>query len=102
MSAKSSLPVASSQPKVISGRACEAMLRSLVDSFEVEAFVPFVGRIAKLAGATYVGPQSTDGDTLHFFREPVTGTTVSVWDLDLSLEALQASMKAARTRFGVA
>ena len=100
MSAKSSLPVSSSQPKVISAR--DAMLRSLVDSFEVSSFVPFVGRIAKLAGAAYMGAQLIDGDTLHYFVEPVTGSSVVVWDLDLSLESLQFKMKAARTRFGVA
>lgn len=78
------------------------MLRSLVDSFEVASFVPFVRRIAKLAGAKYMGPQALDGDTLHYFVEPVTGTSIAVWDLDLSLKSLQFKMKAARTRFGVA
>jgi len=64
--------------------------------------VPFVERIAKLAGVTYVGPQPTADDTLHYFKDPVTGSSVGVWDLTLSLESLQASIQACRVRFGVA
>ena len=102
MSAKSSLPVSTSQPKVIPSPSCDAMLRSLVDSFEAASFVPFVGRLAELAGAKYMGPQLIDGDMLHYFVEPVTGTSIVLWDLNLSMESLQLKMKAARTRFGVA
>lgn len=88
MLANSNLPEAAPQQKVISACAC--------------GFVPFVERVAKLVGVTYVGPQVMEDDTFHYFRDPVTGSSVGLWDLDLSVEALQESVKSCRVRFGVA
>jgi hypothetical protein len=79
MLAESSLPVSSSQPKIISAQM-----------------------IADLSGAAYVGPQPMDAGVFHYFREPVTGSTVGVWDRDLSFDFLELRLQAARIRFGVA
>ena len=65
------------------------------------SFVPYVVQLAQLAGVKYIGPQIEENDTLHHFVEPITGSSIAVWDLNLSLESLQAGMKAARIRFGV-
>lgn len=86
MFANATLPEAAPQQEILSARV----------------FVPYVERLAKLAGVPYEGPQETDNGTLHYFREPVTGTSICVWDWVLSIESLQAAAKSARVRFGVA
>jgi hypothetical protein len=88
MKANVTLPDSVPHQKVISTCAC--------------GFVPYVERLAKVVGVRYLGPQPMEDDTLHYFVEPVTGSSIALWDVDLSIESLQASMKAARTRFGVA
>lgn len=83
------------------------MLRSLADSIE-EAFtapilpVSDAAHIAEMLGAGYVGPQVTDEGTFHYFLETTTGSTVALWDRDLSVPALRNSLNAARVRFGLA
>ena len=63
-------------------------------------------RIAELAGADYVGSQLVDEGmlqgTLQYFCERVTGTTLALWDLDLTVEALQSRITEAHASFGVA
>jgi hypothetical protein len=59
-------------------------------------------RIAELAGADYVGPQIIDADTLQYFRERVTGTSLAVWDRDLTVASLKSCILNALVRFGVA
>lgn len=101
MLASKILPVSDSERKSNFTCARDVMLRSLVDSLEAASCVPVARRIAELAGAEYVGPQATPKGTLHYFREPVTGTSICVWDAVLTLDTLGAAMKAARFRFGV-
>jgi hypothetical protein len=64
-------------------------------------FVPYVVRLAKLVGIAYLGPQETHKGTLHYFTEPITGTSIAVWDCVLSMKTLEAAAKSARVRFGV-
>jgi len=63
-------------------------------------------RIAELAGADYVGSQLVNvgalQGTLQYFCERVTGTTVALWDLDLTVESLQSRITEAHISFGVA
>ena len=64
--------------------------------------VPSAKQIAQFAGVEYGGPQSTDKGILHYFREPITGTSICVWDTVLTLASLEAAAASARIRFGVA
>jgi|HubBroStandDraft_6_1064221.scaffolds.fasta_scaffold24294_8 hypothetical protein len=59
--------------------------------------------LAELAGVDYGGPQmpANGGGILHYFREPVTGSSIALWDSQLSLDSLNAGLKACRVRFGV-
>ena len=86
MLANATLPDSVPQQEIISARV----------------FVPYVERLAKLAGVSYSGPQVMEDDTLHYFREPITGSSIAVWDLSLSLESLIDGIQACRVRFGVA
>jgi hypothetical protein len=60
-------------------------------------------RLAEEVGIEYGGPQVTEtvSGVLHCFREPTTGSSIAVWESELSLDSLRASMKAARVRFGL-
>jgi hypothetical protein len=63
-------------------------------------------RIAELAGADYVGSQLVDEGalqgTLQYFCERVTGTTLALWDLGLTVESLRSRITEARVSFGLA
>jgi hypothetical protein len=96
MRATTSLPFSLSQPKFNFDQARERMLRSLS-----LAVVSSAQRIADLAGVEYGGEQDTGKGTLHIFREQVTGTSLAVWDRELSLASLEAHIRAAHVRFGV-
>ena len=63
---------------------------------------PLAKRLAETAGVEYGGAQPTDKGILHYFREPITGTSICVWDVVLSLANLEAAVRSARLRFGVA
>lgn len=63
---------------------------------------PLAKWLAALAGVEYGGAQSTDKGILHYFREPVTGTSICVWDAVLTLASLEAAAASAHIRFGVA
>lgn len=106
MSANRTLPESASKPKVIPAEVSAAMLHLLAESLDAAINSPILPvskaqRIGELAGAEYGGRQVTDLGTLHYFREPVTGTSLAVWDRDLTVTALLVSMKAAHVRFGI-
>lgn len=104
MTNSKSLPVSLPQSKVIPAQMSAAMLRALADSLDVAMNAPITvvsraQRIGELAGVEYGGPQTTDLGLLHYFREPVTGTSLAVWDRELTVNAVLASAKAAHVRF---
>jgi hypothetical protein len=106
MTAKTNLLESVPQTKAIPAEVTQSVLHALAEAIEaafIEQIIPVSKeqRIAELAGVEYGGPQSTDSGTLHYFREPITGTSLAVWDRDLSVASVLESVKAAHVRFAV-
>jgi hypothetical protein len=59
--------------------------------------------LAEEAGVEYCGVQTpgTRDGMLHYFREQKTGSTVAIWENQLTRSSLDASLKATRVRFGL-
>lgn len=95
------------KPQVIPSEVSLVMLHLLAESLEAAMNAPIIpvtraSRIGEFAGASYNGSADYgDLGTLHYYREPKTGTSLAVWERDLTVTALLASMKAAHIRFGV-
>jgi hypothetical protein len=58
-------------------------------------------RIIELAGAQWVGVQQTDEGPLVLFRDPITTSTLALFEQGLTLAAVQERMLAAHAKFGV-
>lgn len=106
MEAPQILPVSVVPARIIPAEMSAALLHAIAESLDAAMNAPIAAtskaqRIGELAGAQYGGEQLTDLGTLHYYREPVTGTSLALWDRDLSASSLAASIKAAHVRFGV-
>lgn len=105
MSADEILPA--SFPKVIPAEMSAALLRDVANALE-SAFaaeikiVTRAQRMVELGGARYGGPQDTGKGTLHYFSDPLTGTSLALYERDLTVAAVEARVKASRITFGVA
>jgi hypothetical protein len=58
-------------------------------------------RIIELSGAQWIGVQQTDEGPLVLFRDPVTESTLALFEQGLTLAAVQERMLAAHAQFGV-
>lgn len=58
-------------------------------------------RIIESAGAQFCGSMAyPPRGTLVYFRDPVTGTSLALWERDLSAAAVQTRMENSRATFG--
>ncbi len=104
MSASEILPVSS--PKIIPAEVSAALLRDIANALEsaFAAEIKVVGRaqrMIEIGGAQYGGPMETTRGMLHCFRDPVTGTSLALYEKDLTVTAVEARVKASRITFGV-
>ncbi len=104
MSASEILPVSS--PKIIPAEVSAALLRDIANALE-SAFAAEIKlitraqRMVELGGAQYGGPMETGRGTLHCFRDPVSGTSLALYERDLTVAAVEARVKASRITFAV-
>ena len=56
--------------------------------------------IIESAGAQYAGIQQTDRGDLHVFRDPLTGTSLAVYALDLTVDQVELRLSESRVAFG--